>query len=217
MSTSFPGAPRTLRAGLVILAPGGTQVARVIGLQYNPDALTRSFEVSAAGQTPTEALRLRAPPSETIRLEAELDATDALERPDENPTVVAHGLLADLAALEGLLYPARAQVEANQARARRGELEIVPMEAPLTLFVWSRQRILPIRVTELSVNEEAFAPDLTPIRAKVTLSMRVLTDDELGAEHPGGRIFATHHREKEALAARGLPGWLSMLGLGGLP
>ena len=53
------------------------------------------------------------------------------------------------------------------------------MEAPLTLFVWSAQRILPVRITEFSVVEDAFDPTLNPIRAKVSLGLRVLTVDEL--------------------------------------
>jgi hypothetical protein len=44
------------------------------------------------------------------------------------------------------------------------------MQAPLALFVWSQHRILPVRVTDFSITEEAFDPALNPIRAKVSLA-----------------------------------------------
>ena len=61
-----------------------------------------------------------------------------------------------------------------------GTLEIVPAEAPLTLFVWSKNRMLPVRITEFSITEEAFDPALNPIRAKVSLGLRVLSVNDLG-------------------------------------
>ena len=63
------------------------------------------------------------------------------------------------------------------------------MEAPLTLFVWSRSRIVPVRITDFSITEEAFDPALNPIRAKVSLGMRVLSVDDLGFDHKGGSLF----------------------------
>ena len=54
------------------------------------------------------------------------------------------------------------------------------MIAPLTLFIWSKNRIVPVRLTDFSITEEAFDPELNPIRAKVSLGMRVLNVDDLG-------------------------------------
>ena len=75
------------------------------------------------------------------------------------------------------------------ADGQAGTLEILPPEAPLVLFIWSRNRIAPVRVTEFSVTEEAFDPALNPIRAKVSLGLRVLTTDDLGYAHRGGTLF----------------------------
>ena len=47
--------------------------------------------------------------------------------------------------------------------------------SPLSLFVWTEKRIVPVRVTEFSITEEAFLPNLSPIRAKITLALRVLS------------------------------------------
>ena len=43
------------------------------------------------------------------------------------------------------------------------------------LFVWSASRIVPVRLTDFSITEEAFDPNLNPLRAKVTLGLRVLS------------------------------------------
>ena len=76
------------------------------------------------------------------------------------------------------------------------------MEASLALFVWSKSRIVPVRVTDFSITEEAFDPALNPIRAKVSLGMRVLSVDDLGFQHKGGSLFMSYLQNKEQLAAK---------------
>lgn len=220
--SGFPGSPRVLKAGIVPLDPVTSAVltSRMIVLQYNPDTLSRTLQVQsvgADGRDFSEALRLRGPPVETFKLDAEIDATDQLEKPDENVTATQSGIFPQLALLETLVYPSSAQLSANDARQGRGELEIVPMEAPLTLFVWSRARVVPVRVTELSITEEAFDTALNPIRAKVSLGLRVLSVDDLGFANKGGGLFMSYLQRKEQLAARGPGGTLGQLGLTGIP
>ncbi|HKI06197.1 MAG TPA: hypothetical protein VKK31_29740 [Thermoanaerobaculia bacterium] len=220
--TTFPGSPRLVKGGLVLIDPVTANVRRIIVLQYNPDTLSRSFQiqsVGADGGDRSEALRIKAPPVETIKLEAEIDATDQLELPDEgqNRTAVELGIHPQLAALETIIYPASEQLLANNRLAKAGTLEIAPMESPLTLFIWSKTRILPVRVTELSVTEEAFDPALNPIRAKVSLGLRVLTVFDLGFEHRGGNLYMSYQKEKERLAAKLAGGGFSALGIGGIP
>ena len=205
MST-FPGSPRLIKGGIVLLDPQSAAVQQVIVLQYNADTLTRRFDTKAVelgGQNRSEALRLTGPPVETISLEAELDATDHLEVSDR--TAVEVGLHPQIAALESLIYPTTAQLLANDALASAGRLEIAPMEAPLTLFIWSKSRIVPVRVTDFSVTEEAFDVALNPIRAKVSLGLRVLSVDDLGFRHKGGSLYMAYQQQKERLAARNAP------------
>jgi hypothetical protein len=214
--TSFPNSPRLLRGGLVLLDPGSGSIRRIIALQYNPDSLSRSLQVQGAGgegSERSEALRIRGPAVETITLEAEIDATDQLEFPDRNPNAVQLGIHPELAALETMIHPASAQLVANNALAAAGTLEILPMEAPLALFVWSKSRVLPVRVTEFSVTEEAFDPALNPIRAKVSLGLRVLTVDDLGFAHKGGSVFLNYLEGKERLAGKVAPVTLGAMGL----
>ncbi len=217
--TGFPGSPRLVKGGLVLIDPATAAVRRVIVLQYNPDTLNRSFQIKAFSSESgdrSEALRLTGPPVETIKLDAEIDATDQLEFPDQNANAVQFGIFPQLAALETIASPTSGQLLANNALAQSGTLEIVPMETPLMLFVWSKQRILPVRLTDYSVTEEAFDPALNPIRAKVSLGMRVLTVDDLGFAHKGGSLFMTALQAKEQLAARS-GGVLNALGIGGIP
>lgn len=215
--TTFPNSPRLLKGGIVLIDPASGAVQRVIALQYNPDTLTRSLQPKAPGENAdrSEALRLKGPPVETLKLEAEIDATDLLATGDAQTGEL--GLYPQLAALETLVYPTTAQLTATNAKAQSGTLEIAPMIGSLTLFVWSKNRVVPVRITEFSITEEAFDPALNPIRAKVSLGMRVLSVDDLGFGGKGGSLYMAYQQQKEQLAARSAGAGLNTLGLGGLP
>ena len=85
----------------------------------------------------------------------------------------------------------------------------------MALFVWSRNRIVPVRVTSFSITEEAFDPSLNPIRAKVSLGMRVLTVDDFGPLHAGNSLFMNYLQGKENLMRKDKGGALSTFGIGG--
>ena len=217
--TAFPGSPRVLKGGLVLLDPNSFAVLPngVIALQYNPDTLQRTLKVKGAseGGDRSEALRLTGPPVETIKLDAEIDATDQLESAD--PSAVKLGIFPQLAALETLVYPASATLQSNFALAQQGTLEIMPMLAPMTLFVWSASRIVPVRITDFSVTEEAFDPALNPLRAKVSLGMQVLSIDDLSFGEKGGSLYMAYQRRKESLAQQHKFGSFGSLGITGIP
>ncbi len=200
--TTFPGAPKLLKGGLVLVDPDSGATRRVIVLQYNPITLTRTLQAQSVGESGdrSQALRLKAPPVETYKIEAEIDAADQLEFPDRNRTVVDYGIYPQLAALETLVYPESGKLQSNNALANAGTMEIIPIEAPLTLFVWSRRRVVPVRVTDFSITEEAFDPALNPIRARVNLGFRVLNVNDLGFDHTGGNLYMTYHQQLERLA-----------------
>jgi hypothetical protein len=193
----------------------------MIVLQYNPDSLSRTLQAQGAtvdaggGGDRSEVLRLTGPPVETLKLEAEIDATDQLEKSDA--AALGSGVFPQLAALETILYPPLTRILSNRALASAGILEIVPMEAPLTLFVWSASRIVPVRLTDFSITEEAFDTKLNPIRAKVSLGMRVLSVNDLGFEHRGSSIYLAYQRVKEDFAALPTGGTFGQLGIGALP
>jgi hypothetical protein len=217
--SGFPRSPRTLKGGIVLVDPRTSAVLRVISLQYNPDTVTRSLQMQSAGDgaDQSEALRLKGPPIETIKIEAEWDLTDQLAGAEPGSQAARLGLQPQLADLETLVYPTTSQLDGNNALAQAGTLEIVPLESPLTLFVWSQHRILPVRITELSITEEAFDPSLNPIRAKVSLGFRVLSVTDLGFTHKGGNLYMVYQRQKERFAAENADGTLAALGLRSIP
>jgi hypothetical protein len=217
--TTLANGPRLMKGGIVLIDPESSAIKRVIVLQYNPDAVSRSFQVQTVGGDGdrVEPMRIKGPPIETLKVDAEIDATDQLEFPDQNAAAVANGIQPLLAALEMMIYPTSTQLIANNALARAGTLEIIPMQSPLALFIWSRNRILPVRITELSVAEEAFDNTLNPIRARVSLGMRVLSVDDLGFDHKGGSLFMAYHQQKERLARLLPSGALATFGIGGIP
>jgi hypothetical protein len=200
--STFPGSPQLLKGAIIGVDPFNP-LASVIVFQYNPDTLTRTLTAQTTGGNADrgEALRLKGPPQETIKIDVEIDATDQLEQ--GNGTATSMGIHPTLASLEMLLYPKSALVIANEVLAQVGIIEIVPPEAPLTLFVWGAKRVLPVRLTEFSITEEAYDPGLNPIRAKVSLGMRVLNYSDLGLLSVGGGLFMAHQVMKEVMATIG--------------
>jgi hypothetical protein len=218
--TGFPGSPRLLKCGIILLDPTTSAIQRVITLQYNPDTLTRSLQIQSVDtghRDRSEALRLKAPAVETFKFDAEIDATDQLEFPDQNPLAPQFGINPLLAALEMIIYPSSAQLQNTNTLAQAGTLEIAPMEAPLTLFVWSRSRVVPVRITDFSIAEEAFDAALNPIRAKVSLSLRVLSVEDLGFSDKGGQLYMAYQQQKERFASSNQSGSIGDLGLGAPP
>jgi hypothetical protein len=218
MSSGFTNTPALLRGGIVVMNPTSGAVQRVISLQYNPDTISRTLQVQGAGEggARSEALRLKGPAVETFRLEVELDATDRLEFPQRNASAVRFGLQPQIATLETLLHPSSRRLVANDRLAKAGYLEIAATFSPLTLFVWSAERVVPVRITELAVTEEAFDTRLNPIRAKVTLGLRVLSVDDVDFTDRAATLFLSYLRRKEQLSARVGRGSLAALGIGGI-
>lgn len=212
MST-FPGSPRLLKGGIALVNPQSARVERIITLQYNPDTLSRTLQPGNVpeGNYNPEALRLNSPPVETYKLEAEIDATDLLEVGDTD--TVEMGIQPILSALETILYPSSSHLITNNILAQFGTIEIAPMETAMTLFIWNKNRIVPVQFTEFSITEEAFDVNLNPIRAKLSLGMRVLTVDDLGFDHKGGGLYMNYQMTKENLSKMYNSGSLSDLGI----
>lgn len=200
--TTFPGSPRLMK-GAIVGVDKFNPLASVILFQYNPDTLTRSLRVYSGKEQSYyldrgEALRRAGPPEETIQLEVEIDAADQLERSEITATEM--GVHPVLASLEMLLYPKALEIITNEALLSAGLLEVEAPEAPLTLFVWGPKRVLPVRLTDFSITEQAFDTHLNPIRASVSLSLNVLSYQDLGLSKPGGALFMAHQVSKEVMA-----------------
>lgn len=202
--TTFPGSPRLIKGAIMTLNSSGNTVENTIAFQYNPETLTRTLKarvVQSRGESPAEALRLGGAPIETISLEVQIDATDQLEKADNNATKL--GIYPQLSALELLLYPSSKQISEANRRTAQGVLEITPIVAPLTLLVWGEKRVLPVRLTEFTITEEAYDVNLNPIRAQVALTLEVLSYNDLRWSDRGAKLFFAHHQQKEQIAVRG--------------
>jgi hypothetical protein len=219
VSTIYPGSPlsypRLIRGAILGFDPA-MPVPSVIIFQYNPDSLTRTLQaqMGAEGGDRSEQLRLKGAPTETIKLDIEIDATDQLEKAEANATSM--GIYPQLSALEMLIYPKSSLVIANTILLALGTIEIIPPTAPLTIFVWGPKRALPVKLNEFSITEEAHDTNLNPIRAKVSLGLRVLSYSDLPLTHPGYALFLAHQVTKEAMARIGGSGSLADVGGAGL-
>ena len=197
--TTFPNSPRLIKGAIVgidIFNP----LASIIVFQYNPDTLQRKLtpRMGRVEGDPAEVTRLEGAPEEIISLQAELDATDQLEQGDNIAAKL--GIYPQLSALEMLIYPKSSYMIAKTALSLAGVMEMDPPQAPMTFLVWSYKRVLPVRVTGFTIEEEAFDAKLNPIRASVSLSLRVLSYSDFRFRDPGYWVFMAHHLTKESMA-----------------
>lgn len=157
------------------------------------EAQTTSGEANRASP-----IRFIGAPVETISLEVEIDAADQLEKEEAN--AIQMGIHPELASLETLLYPRSEDVISSLVSLNAGLIEIIPAMAPFTLFIYGPKRILPVQITSFNVTEEAHDVNLNPIRARVSLSLRVLSYNDLPTDHPGHAMFLSHQVVKETMA-----------------
>lgn len=192
--------PRTLRGAIVAVDRSGPP-SRIVVFQYNPDEVSRTLQPRDGGGTGAEAHRAWGAPTETISLTVELDATDGLDTGD--PLAAASGILPGLSVLEMLLHPSSVQVITNTALLAAGTITILPPKPPQAILVWGPARVVPVKVTNLQITEQAYSPALMPIRASVELSLNVLTYEDLPLTDVGFGLSVAHLVAKELLAVAG--------------
>jgi hypothetical protein len=194
--------PLLTKGAILVLEPNTGILLNTINLQYNPENVRRSLQPQSVGDLPdrTEVLRLKGPPIETIHCDVEIDATDQLAAGD--PTTMDVGISPQLSTLELLVYPSSAVLIANEVLSFLGTIEILPMSSNLTVFAWGTNRVSPVRFTGIEITEEAFDPQLNPIRAKVSLAMRVLNINDVGFLTPAGALYMAYQLSKESMARR---------------
>ncbi len=185
VDTGYTRSPFLIRGALVGLTEDIVGVVPdVILFQYNPATMTRTltpFDPNASDQVGRGQIAPTAQPydpAETISLKVELDAADRAGDGDPRPIVV--GVSERIAALEKLLMPSAGlfgdlvgsvqSFRSNPPAPRRRSV-------PIVLLAWGAGRIVPVRITNYSVEETSFLPTLVPLRASVSLTLRVLPPD----------------------------------------
>lgn len=221
MTTGFSRSPKVVKGAFIELAePFLGPIPSIIPFQYNPEKVTRKLTPWAPagteeGEPESDALSQPYDPQETFtRMELILDATDGLEDASNYPMAPVSGVADRIAAIEKLMFPVATGPLGGLGDALGsllgGSTVISRKRAPLVLFTWGLGRILPVRITEYEISEQAFAPDLYPWRATITVTMKVLTPEALEASVEAGLardIAATAYRytqtQKEVLARAG--------------
>jgi hypothetical protein len=192
--------------GAFVTVDAASASPQVIAFTYNPASLRRSLQPQQVGGEEgdrSEAVRFIGAPVQTITIEIEIDATDQLETGD--PIARAYGALPQLSALELLVYPSLAQVNQVQAQLANGVMEVSPLTAPRTLFVWGDKRVLPVRLNSYEITEEIFDTRLNPIRVSATIAMRVLTYSDLDSGNKEYFEFMSYQQTLINLAAQAPP------------
>jgi len=197
MPNTSPLAPKLLKGALIRLDETGIGVVpQIIAFQYNPESISRKLK-RAEKKEDKEASKTANPgdtvqpadPDEEFDLALEIDATDDLEEPLTHPTAVLAGVADRIAALEMLLFPAdEIGLLSSAIASLAGSLGVgatasIPdrRETPVVLLAWGPGRILPVKIDSVTVEEQAFNTALYPIRAKVTVGIKVLTEDYYNA------------------------------------
>ena len=174
--SSFPGSPKLVKAGFVQLDPANPKPLVLI-FQYNPETLLRRLEGVNPAVPPPPPPAAPPAPRETVTFTLALDAADKLQTGD--PLTQQSGLLPAISALELLLYPAGSK---------------------LTVWVSGGRRVVPVRITEMQIIEQAFDPALNPIRAEVAVTLLVLKDADLPINSQGRALWDAHFAMLQQLA-----------------
>jgi hypothetical protein len=178
----------------------------VVVFQYNPETMTHTWSAAAEASAPPakaegDPLASGGVPSESFSFKLLLDSNDTIADGGANPVAAAlataSGVYTRLAALEMLQYPlpkngAAGLVGSVSASVGAGGLSasvsggssaptapVPSFDLPLVLFVWGPLRILPVRVSELSITETLYDELLNPVHAEVSITLKVLTLKEI--------------------------------------
>jgi len=183
-----------LRGALVEFMPTPLiPIPNIIIFQYNPESMSHAWtqpETPKAGpnQTTTNPLAVDGNPGESFSFTLSLDASDSIAEGGASGALASiSGVASRIAALEMLLFPSSdtekgllGTVTALLGGGGGEQSRKVPSSTINTvLFVWGPGRIVPVRLTALTVTERLYDTFLNPVKADVQVTLRVLTDDEL--------------------------------------
>jgi hypothetical protein len=169
-----------------------------------PSAPAAGAETGAAAAVPSAQGAQPFDPAESFTLNLVMDASDALEAPESHPVAFVTGVADRLAAIEMLLYPigddgglegllniSVSVSIGSGGLSVGGKAAVSPppqrREAPIVLFVWGPGRIVPVRLTSFTIEEQAFNQLLYPVRAKASLGLRILTDQQIEAGYKNSK------------------------------
>jgi hypothetical protein len=172
----------------------------VIMFQYNPETMTHTWTPSAPDTTPyadnkPNPLAVKGLPGESFSFNLAMDSNDTIADGSAvtGGLASATGLYSRLCALEMLLYPtgsfssnkllgtvSSAISSALGGSSSSARTNVPQYLMPTVLFVWGPARIVPVRLTSLTITEKLYdALLLNPIHAEAQVGIQVLTPDEV--------------------------------------
>lgn len=201
-----------LRGAFIAYDPGGYRDGpkRVIPFRFNPETLSRSLQVeqgksgsgtegaakagkSGKGEQAADAASGALKQGFTVQVRFDFDDRHEVAR-DLPPEL---GIAPEIAALESLLYPAESPTE----HTGDGSEPVRPRsQRPTVLFVWGRRRVLPVRITGMTVNETRFNAELNPLRAEIDVALEVLGDVDARSDKAVGDALAFTNAKRRELA-----------------
>jgi hypothetical protein len=173
-------------------------IPNVIIFQYNPETMTHTWTPATTNPgTPgstSNPLAITGDPQESFSFTLAMDSNDMIADGDALETGLAtlSGVYSRIAALEMLLFPTAppgggligsvtAALGIGGASASPDPTRQVPAaQLPTVLFIWGPGRIVPVRVTTLTITEKLYdATLLNPTHVEAQVGLRVLTKEEL--------------------------------------
>jgi hypothetical protein len=191
-----PYPPPNLLKGALIAAPRGSSAttSMVVPFQYNPGTMVRTLKPRSYDE---EGERFSGPADQSI------DVTVQLEASGDPQAAAGDGVLGYLASLELMIYPSSDELDQWKTKTAANKMSVVPPLAPRSLFVWGPKRVLPVRLTSMTVTEKLFGPNLSPVLAEVALKMDVYPFDEAGDKDY--QLILSNMKELEKLRSAVVP------------
>jgi hypothetical protein len=196
-----------LKGALVSFAPTNlVPIPNVLVFQYNPESMTHTWTQPQAAPPPTSTghtapqtnnpMAVLGMPGETFSFTVAFDANDEIADGSAPTKAIAEvsGVYSSLAALELLMYPAgggtsgllgavTSAISSALSGSSPGPTTTVPASTlPVVLLIWGPGRIVPVRLTGLTISEKLYNSTLSPTHAEVQLTLKVLTPAELDAD-----------------------------------
>jgi hypothetical protein len=210
-------------------------IPNVIIFQYNPETITHSWTPATTSSRTSGAagnpLAVSGQPQETFSFTLTMDANDTIADgdPAQSTIAAATGVYSRLAALEMLLFPTApvrtglvGTVSAALGITAKASKTVPAATLPVAFWVHGPERILPVRVANLSITEKLYDSDLlNPTHVEAQITLNVLTQDELKCVHGAlGKVargaYAYTQRLRQTLALSNLDNDVSSI-IGMLP
>ena len=181
----------------------------IVPFQFNPDSLTRTINTRSSynesgeegmqGKTgASRDLKGAFMPAESMSMTLRLDATDKLN--EGNLIARTTGIQPALSALELMMYPRTEPTLQSLPTQGKKHLYDPLRLLPLILFIMGPLRVLPVKISSMTITEQEFDTKLNPIRADVQLSLEVMTSDDLSVPGIIKRVYDYTKIRKEAMA-----------------